>query len=58
MSTERQYNIRYFQKNVQTIDGDRIWMDYSNTPLSEEEAFSVVAYLEDKQCVVEMTLLS
>lgn len=48
--------IRYFDKNVQTINGDRIWIEYNTTdhPLTPEEAFATVGLLEAKGAVVEV----
>lgn len=55
MSSERQYTIRYFDKNVETINGERIWFDYGT--FYEQAAFENVRDLEEKGCVVEMTLI-
>jgi len=58
MSDEIMFSIRYFDKNVQTINGERVWFTYSDEPLSGSEAFSIVSLLEDRGCVVELTRLS
>ena len=58
MSDEMMFSIRYFDKNVTTINGDRVWFTYSDEPLSGSEAFSIVSLLEERGCVVELTRLS
>jgi len=55
MSEEMQFKIRYFDKNVVSLNGDRVWFEWSEEPLNSDEAFSIVSLLEDKNCVVELT---
>lgn len=55
MSEEMQFKIRYFDKNVVSLNGDRVWFEWSEAPLTSAEAFSIVSLLEDKNCVVELT---
>ena len=57
MSEEMQFKIRYFDKNVVSLNGDRVWFEWSEEPLSGSEAFSIVSLLEEKNCVVELTRL-
>jgi len=58
MSEEMQFKIRYFDKNVVSLNGDRVWFEWSEEPLNSAEAFSIVSLLEDKNCVVELTRLT
>ena len=55
-----QYTIRYFDKQVETIGGDRIWNLYntSETPLGLKESMEVAKTLEKQGCIVEVTRLT
>ena len=55
MSEEMQFKIRYFDKNVVSLNGDRVWFEWSEEPLDGDEAFSIVRHLEEKNCVIELT---
>jgi hypothetical protein len=55
-----QYTVRFFDKAVTTIGGDRIWTSYntSQAPLGLKESMEVAKALEDDGCIVEVTRLT
>ncbi len=55
-----QYTVRFFDKQVTTIGGDRIWTSYntSETPLGLKESMEVAKTLEEQGCIVEVTRLT
>ncbi len=41
--------VRYFHKNVEHINGDRVWQVYNTTPIPMREAMEVASELESKE---------
>ena len=50
------YTVRYFDKKVETIGGDRY--NTSETPLGLKESMEVAKTLEEQGCIVEVTRLT